>query len=198
MSLQLGLIVLPSDAAELEKVLAALSKLGVASSAASIPATKTAPAKPAAKEPEVETEVLKAVTADEVKTVMTQVRDELGADTITEILTAFGAEKLKDVDKSDWPALVAAAKAALAPAGGGDDDDGFGLDDEGDDDGFGLDDEEGEAPDADEVKTAVQAYAKKHGKEKAQAILVKNGLNTVRGLASADAATLTAIAKAVK
>lgn len=195
MSLQLGLIVLPSDAAELEKVLAALSKLGVASAAASIPAKE--PAKAPAKEPKVETEVLKAVTADQVKTAMTRVRDELGEDTITELLTAFGAEKLKDVDKADWSALVAAANAALDGAGGGEDDDGFGLDDDGDD-GFGLDDDEGEAPDAEEVKTNVQAYAKKHGKEKAQAILVKNGLNTVRGLASADAATLTAINKAVK
>lgn len=196
MSLQLGLIVLPSDAAELEKVLAALSKLGVASAAASIP-TKETSTKAPVKEPKVETEVLKAVTADQVKTAMTRVRDELGDDTVTELLTAFGAENLRGVDKGDWPALVAAANAALEPAGGGDDDDGFGLDDDGDD-GFGLDDDEGEAPDADEVKTNVQAYAKKHGKEKAQAILVKNGLNTVRGLASADAATLTAINKAVK
>lgn len=197
MSLQLGLIVLPSDAAELEKVLAALTKLGVAASNIAPAATaKAAPAKATKPEPEVETETLPAVTADQVKTAMTRVRDELGDETLTEILTAFGATKLKDVAKDDWSALVAAANAALEPAGGGDDDDGFGLDE--DEDEFGLDEDEGDAPDADEVKAAVQAYAKKHGKEKAQAILVKNGLNTVRGLASADAATLTAIAKAVK
>jgi len=196
MSLQLGLIVLPSDAAELEKVLAALTKLGVAASNIAPAATaKAAPAKAAKPEPEVETETLPAVTADQVKTAMTRVRDELGDETLTEILTAFGATKLKDVAKDDWSALVAAANAALEPAGGGDDDDGFGLDE--DEDDFGLDDGD-DAPDADEVKASVQAYAKKHGKEKAQAILVKNGLNTVRGLASADAATLTAIAKAVK
>jgi hypothetical protein len=188
MSLQLGLIVLPSDTAELNKVLEALSKLGVSSVAA--PAVvkaaagkgKTAPVV----EEEPETETLPAVTADQVKTAMTRVRDELGDETITELLTAFGATKLKDVAKDDWSALVAAANAALNPAAGsGDDDDGFGLDDDGDD-GFGLDDDDGAAEvDAEEVKVNVQTYAKKHGKEKAQAILTKHGLNTVRGLASA-------------
>lgn len=197
MSLQLGLIVLPTDTAELNKVLEALSKLGVATSAVTTTATgKGKTTKPAEVEEELETEKLKPVTADQVKAAMTKVRDELGDDTISELLTAFGAEKLKDVDKSDWAALVAAAEAALGNGGSGDDDDGFGLDD---DDGFGLDDDEGgDEVDAEEVKTAVQAYAKKHGKEKAQAILVKNGLNTVRGLASADNKTLAAIAKAVK
>jgi nitrogen regulatory protein PII len=195
MSLQLGLIVLPTDTAELNKVLEALSKLGVATSAVT---TTTGKGKTTAKEePEVQTEKLKPVTADQVKAVMTKVRDELGDDIISELLTAFGAEKLKDVDKSDWAALVAAAEAALGNGGSGEDDDGFGLDD--DDDGFGLDDDDdGEELDAEEVKVSVQAYAKKHGKEKAQAILVKNGLNTVRGLASADQKTLAAIAKAVK
>lgn len=191
MSLQLGLIVLPSDTDELNKVLAALSKLGV--SAASVSTAPAANSKPAAKEPEqdIEEETLPPVTAEQVKTAMTKVRDELGDDTITELLTAFGATKLKDVAKDDWSALVAAANAALSPAGGGDDDDGFGLDE--DDDGFGLDDDEADAPDAETVKVTVQAYAKKHGKEKAQAILTKFGLNTVRGLASADGATLTKI-----
>ena len=186
MSLQLGLIVLPTDTAELNKVLEALSKLGVATSAVT---TTTGKGKTTAKEePEVQTEKLKPVTADQVKAVMTKVRDELGDDIISELLTAFGAEKLKDVDKSDWAALVAAAEAALGNGGSGEDDDGFGLDD----------DDDGEELDAEEVKVSVQAYAKKHGKEKAQAILVKNGLNTVRGLASADQKTLAAIAKAVK
>lgn len=189
MSLQLGLIVLPSNTEELNKVLAALAPLGVASSA--ITTTKPANTKGPAKEaPEVEEEQLAAVTAAEVKTAMTRVRDELGEDTISELLTAFGAKALKEVSKDDWAALVAAANVALD--GGNTDtpgDDDFGLDD---DDGFGLDDEP-DAPDAETVKLTVQAYAKKHGKEKAQAILVKFGLNTVRGLASADAATLTKI-----
>lgn len=188
MSLQLGLIVLPSNTEELNKVLAALAPLGVASSAITT-SPKTAP-KPKAPEPEVETEDLPAVTAAEVKTAMTRVRDELGEETISELLTAFGAKALKEVSKDDWAALVAAANVAL-DGGNTDtpgDDDGFGLDD---DDGFGLDDDE--APDAETVKLTVQAYAKKHGKEKAQAILVKFGLNTVRGLASADNATLTKI-----
>lgn len=188
MSLQLGLIVLPSNTEELNKVLAALAPLGVASSAITTTSTKTAP-KAKAAEPEVETEDLPAVTAAEVKTAMTRVRDELGEDTISELLTAFGAKALKEVSKDDWAALVAAANVALD--GGNTDipgDDDFGLDD---DDGFGLDDDE--APDAETVKLTVQAYAKKHGKEKAQAILVKFGLNTVRGLASADNATLTKI-----
>jgi hypothetical protein len=196
--MQIGLIILPSDTEELNKALAALSKLGVASAPVTLPAGKGKPAAKAAPEveEELEQETLKPVTADQVKTAMTKVRDELGDDTVSEILTAFGAENLRGVDKSDWPALVAAANAALA--GGGEGDDGFGLDDDEGDDGFGLDDDEGGEVDADEVKTAVQAYAKKHGKEKAQAILVKNGLNTVRGLASADNKTLAAIAKAVK
>lgn len=192
MSLQLGLIVLSSNTEELNKVLAALAPLGVASSAITTNSTKTAP-KPKAAEPEVETEALPAVTADQVKTAMTRVRDELGEETLSELLTAFGATKLKDVAKDDWAALVAAANVALD--GGNTDtpgDDDFGLEDEPEDDGFGLEDEP-EAPDAETVKLTVQAYAKKHGKEKAQAILVKFGLNTVRGLASADAATLTKI-----
>lgn len=189
MSLQLGLIVLPSNTEELNKVLAALAPLGVASSA--ITTTKPANTKGPAKEaPEVEEEQLAAVTAAEVKTAMTRVRDELGEETISELLTAFGAKALKEVSKDDWAALVAAANVAL-DGGSSQDDDGFGLDD--DDDGFGLDDDEGDAPDAETVKLTVQAYAKKHGKEKAQAILVKHSLNTVRGLASADAATLTKI-----
>lgn len=191
MSLQLGLIVLPSNTEELNKVLAALAPLGVASSAITTTSPKAAPKNTKAAEPEVETEDLPAVTAAEVKTAMTRVRDELGEDTISELLTAFGAKALKEVAKDDWAALVAAANVALD--GGNTDtpgDDDFGLDD---DDGFGLDDDEGDAPDAETVKLTVQAYAKKHGKEKAQAILVKHGLNTVRGLASADAATLTKI-----
>lgn len=201
MSLQLGIIVIPTNNEELNKVLAALAPLGSGVAVAQVnksePVTQGKPAAKAVEvEEEPETETLKPVTADQVKAAMTKVRDELGDETISELLTAFGAEKLKDVDKSDWSALVAAANAALASTGGGDDDDGFGLDDEPEDDGFGLDDD-GDAPDAEEVKTAVQAYAKKHGKEKAQAILVKNGLNTVRGLATTDAATLTAINKAV-
>lgn len=189
MSLQLGLIVLPSNTEELNKVLAALAPLGVASSAITT-STKTTSKNTKAAEPEVETEALPAVTADQVKTAMTRVRDELGEETISELLTAFGATKLKDVAKDDWAALVAAANVALD--GGNNDapgDDDFGLGEE-EDDGFGLDDD---APDAETVKLTVQAYAKKHGKEKAQAILVKHGLNTVRGLASADAATLTKI-----
>lgn len=202
MSLQLGLIVLPSNTEELNKVLAALSKLGVATSAAQIdpPAGKTtkAPAKQVEVEDEPETETLKPVTPDQLKAVMSRVRDELGDENIAELLTAFGATKLKDVDKGDWPALAAAATTMLdgsAAASDEPEDDGFGLDDEGDD-GFGLDDDDaGDAPDAETVKVAVQAYAKKHGKEKATAILSKNGLNTVRGLQSADAATLTAIHK---
>lgn len=187
MSLQLGIIVLPSNTEELNKVLAALAPLG---SGITVSATKPANTKgPAKEEPEVEEEQLAAVTAAEVKTAMTRVRDELGEDTISELLTAFGAKALKEVSKDDWASLVAAANVALD--GGNTDtpgDDDFGLDD---DDGFGLDDDE--APDAETVKLTVQAYAKKHGKEKAQAILVKFGLNTVRGLASADAATLTKI-----
>lgn len=190
MSLQLGLIVLPSSTEELNKVLAALAPLGVASSAITTTSAPAKPGKAKATEPEVETEDLPAVTAAEVKTAMTRVRDELGEETISELLTAFGAKALKEVAKDDWAALVAAANVALD--GGSNDDDGFGLDDP-EDDGFGLDDDEGDAPDAETVKLTVQAYAKKHGKEKAQAILVKHGLNTVRGLASADAATLTKI-----
>lgn len=202
MSLQLGLIVLPSNTEELNKVLAALSKLGVATSAASpveIIKGNKAPAKEAEVEVEDEpkTETLKPVTPDQLKAVMSRVRDELGDENIAELLTAFGATKLKDVDKGDWPALAAAANTMLDGAAAASDepeDDGFGLD-EPEDDGFGLDDDAGDAPDAETVKTAVQAYAKKHGKEKATAILSKNGLNTVRGLQSADAATLTAIHK---
>lgn len=188
MSLQLGLIVLPSTTEELNKVLAALAPLG---SGITVSATKPANTKgPAKEEPEVEEEKLAAVTADQVKTAMTRVRDELGEDTISELLTAFGATKLKDVAKDDWAALVAAANVAL-DGGNTDtpDDDDLGLGEE-EDDGFGLEDD---APDAETVKLTVQAYAKKHGKEKAQAILVKHGLNTVRGLASADSATLTKI-----
>lgn len=192
MSLQLGIIVIPSNNEELNKVLAALAPLGSGVAVAQVNGKSTS-AKNTTKaaEPEVETEDLPTVTAAEVKTAMTRVRDELGEDTISELLTAFGAKALKEVSKDDWAALVAAANVALD--GGNTDtpgDDDFGLDD---DDGFGLDDDEGDAPDAETVKLTVQAYAKKHGKEKAQAILVKFGLNTVRGLASADAATLTKI-----
>lgn len=196
MSLQLGLIVLPSDTAELNKVLEALSKLDV--QAATISTGKTVASAPAKRdEPKAVAEKLPAVTADDVKGTMTRVRDELGEEMIGEILTAFGATKLKDVAKDDWAALVAAAKQALDGANGSkDDDDGFGLDDE-EDDGFGLDDgDEGEEVDAETVKLTVQAYAKKFGKEKATALLQKFGLNTVRGLASADASVLGKIQKA--
>lgn len=192
MSLQLGIIVIPSNNEELNKVLAALAPLGSGVAVAQVNGKSTS-AKNTTKavEPEAETEELPTVTAAEVKTAMTRVRDELGEETISELLTAFGAKALKEVSKDDWASLVAAANVAL-DGGSSQDDDGFGLDD--DDDGFGLDDDdEGEAPDSETVKLTVQAYAKKHGKEKAQAILVKFGLNTVRGLASADAATLTKI-----
>lgn len=187
---QIGLIILPANTEELNEILAKLQGANVAVKAVSAP-VKTTKAPVVEEEPEVETETLPAVDAATVKAVMTQVRDEKGEEAITELLTAFGATQLKDVSKDDWSALVAAAKTLLTD-GASDEDDGFGLDDE--DDGFGLDDDDA-APDVDAetVKTSVQAYAKKNGKEKAQALLAKHGLNTVRGLASADAKTLGAI-----
>lgn len=204
--MQLGLIVLPADEAELNAALEALSALGVSAVAATVPSKpaattgkgKTAAAKAA--EPAPTKEKLKTPTGEELVALMTRVRDELGAETVTELLTSYGASKLKELDKSDWPAIFAAAQVALDGVGGDDDglddDDGLGLDD---DDGLGLDDEggEGEEVDHEEVKVACQAYAKVHGRAKTEAILQKHGLNTVRGLAKADNGVLAAIMKAV-
>lgn len=201
--MQLGLIVLPTNAAEMDKVLAALSKLGVAyTSAAAVTedapapaaAKKEAPAKAAPKK-----EALKVPTGAELQAIMTRVRDEHDGDTVAEILTAYGATKLKELDKSDWPAVYAAAETVLNGVGGDDD---LGEDDDdllGDDDDLGGEDDDldGEELDPEEVKTACQAHATKNGKAKTQAILEKNGLNTVRGLKSADQKTLAAIMKAV-
>lgn len=201
MSLQLGVIVLPSTKEELAAVLDALAAQFGDTPVITAQGKPAAAAKtPAAKEPAPKKETLKAVSPDQLKSVMTKVRDELGEETLAELLTAFGATKLKEVDKDDWPALVAAGEAALNGGSGdepSDDDLGLGEDDDllgGDDDLDGLD----EVPDAEEVKTACQAHAKKHGKEKTQAILSKHGLNTVRGLASASDEVLTKIYKAVQ
>lgn len=190
--MQLGLIVLPSNEAELNAALKALSALGVSATAATIaaPAKATGKAAPV-EEPEAEEENLKPVTGPELQAIMTKVRDEKGAEAVTEILTAYGASKLKELDKSDWPSVFAAAETLLSD--GDDDLLGDGLDD---DDllGDGLD---GEELDPEAVKEACQAHAKKYGKAKTTAILEKNGLNTVRGLAKADQSVLAAIMKAV-
>lgn len=194
--MQLGLIVLPQNEDQMNKVLAALSKLGVSTAAAPVSTGKTtskAASAPADEPEDAAEENLKVPTGPELQAILTQVRDDLGQEALTEILTAFGASKLKELDKSDWPAAFAAAQQAL---GDGDDDDL--LDDDGEDDDDLLDDgDDEEGPDAEEVKTACQNYAKKHGKDKTNAILKKNGLNTVRGLASAPQAVLTAVYKAV-
>lgn len=198
MSLQLGVIVLPSTKEELAAVLDALADQFGDTPVITAQGKPAAASKPAAKEPAPKKETLKAVSPDQLKAVMTKVRDELGEDTLAELLTAFGATKLKEVDKDDWPALVAAGEAALNGGSGDEpDDDDLGLGD--DDDLLGGDDDlGGDAPDAEEVKVACQNHAKKHGKEKTQAILSKHGLNTVRGLASASDEVLTKIYNAVK
>lgn len=182
--MKLGLIVLPDTNEELADIIAKLKGVNV-----KVIDTKTAEDDlDDGFDTELEVEELKVPTADELKTVLTELRDSKGADIIKEILTSFGAKNLKTLEKLDWPAVYAAAKEA----GKDDDDDGFGDDDL--DDGFGDD----EAPDADAVKTLCQAYAKKNGKEKAIAVLKTAGLNSVRGIKSASDVALAKIYAIVK
>lgn len=191
--MKLGIIVLPSSNEELQEVLAKLA----AGNVASIMVNNTTGKQDPEPEPELETsaEELKVPTGPELQAILTRVRDEQGADTLTEILTSFGATKLKELQKSDWPAIYRAAEVALGEVDESNDD-------LLDDDGLGLDDPDdllgGEELDPEDVKTACQEHAKKHGKAKTEAILAKNGLNTVRGLKSASQDVLAAIMKAVK
>ena len=180
--MKLGLIVLPDSNEELADIIAKLKGQNVEISAGSI---ETAGDDDGfGSEPEIEE--LYQPTGAELKTILTELRDNKGADVIKEILVSFGAKNLKSLEKSDWPAVYAAAQEA----GKDDDDDGFDLDD----DGFGDD----EAPDAEVVKELCQAYAKKNGKEKAIAVLKAAGLNSVRGIKSASDDTLAKIYAKVK
>lgn len=175
--MKLGIIVLPNDNAELADIIAKLQGTGATietTTSGTVIDTPDDDGLDFGSEPE--TEALFEPNADELKTILTQVRDEVSVDMLKEILTSFGATNLKTLEKSDWPSAYASAKAALGGSdAGGDDDFGF------DDDELGGD----EAPDAETVKTGAQAYAKKHGKEKAIEALKKAGLNSVRGIKGA-------------
>jgi len=58
----------------------------------------------------------KAITEDEVKSKLAQVRDSLGMEKAAEIMEAYGASRFKDLDPKDYPAIAVAADEALAAA----------------------------------------------------------------------------------
>lgn len=202
--MKLGLIVLPSSNEEMQAVLEALQEAGVGYlAAAGIDAAATesnaavkgkkAKTKPVVVEDEDDfededgaTEELPVPSPAELKKAFTDLRDQEGGEICKEILTAFGAKGLKDLDKDDWAAVFAAANEALK--GGADEDE-----DEDDFDDFEDGDDDLEEVDADTVKEACQKWAAKAGKGKPTACLQKHGLNTVRGLKAADDATLAKI-----
>lgn len=193
--MKLGLIVLPDSNEELMAAIEALKLTGVTV----LNTSETSGKKDTVEDEfddgfgEPESEELKVPTAEELKTILTKLRDDKGADIIKEILTSFGAKNLKTLEKSDWPAVYAAAQEAMK-----DGDDGFG--DDLDDGGFGdLDDGADDTPlDPEVIKGLCQAYAKKNGKEKAIEVLKKAGLNSVRGIKSASDSALATIYKIVK
>src|SRR5690606_22814864 len=109
--MQLRSFDLPSNTEELDKVLAALAELDLTGSVqpAATAAGKTDNPAAKADKPAAKKETLKVPTGPELVAQMTKVRDELGEDTVAEILTAFGATKLKELDKGDWASVYAAA-----------------------------------------------------------------------------------------
>ena len=176
---------------ESHKLLLALhAALGVVLSA------ETAEASAAAEIETPEPEDLKMPTSAELKTVLTEIRDR-DTEVLKELLASFGAAKLKELSKEDWPAAYAAAQALLVDEDEDDDLDDDDLDDDLDDDDDDLDgdDDDIEVPDPEDLKAQIQAYAKANSKEKATRLLKKAGLNTVRGIKAATEEKLIALAK---
>ena len=181
--MKLGVIVIPDSNEELPAVLKALKGINVEAAGVSDAAPDSMDDLDGLDDLGVEE--LPQRSLEDVKKILTQVRDAKGNDQLKEILTAFGATNLKTLGAEDYSACYASAEEMLK---------------EDDDDMFGDLDDGGAAavPDADTIKALCQAYAKKHGKEKAAAVLKKAGLNTVRGLAKATVEQLESIYKIVK
>lgn len=190
--MKLGILIIPDDNAEVPAILNQLRDVAGATS------VELTPSKSAAVDDDLSVDLgvdnddfsltepeLPPRTLKDLKTVLSRVRDELGNKTLVDILTAFGATRLSDIDEDDYSAVYAAGEEALKKPG---DDDGFDL---------GLDDDDPEPLDPVAIKDLCQEYAKKHGKAKATAILEKAGLNTVRGLKSASQEQLQQIHAAV-
>ena len=129
----------------------------------------------------------KDYTKEDVRQILSQVKDTLGTENVKEIFTAFGASNFKELDAEDFNAVYAAAVEMLRS----DDDLDDGLDDD-------LDDDLDDVPGPDVIKSLCQAYAKQEGKAKATKVLEDAGLNTVRGLAKASEEQLTKIYATVK
>ncbi len=140
----------------------------------------------------IEDEELFTPSRKELLAKLTELRDAPdGNSLLKDILTSYGAKKLGDVVDSDWPSMYKAAEEALKGFGGDDD---LGLDD---DSASGRSVPAIKKLDPEDVKTACQAYAQKHGKQKATALLKQCGLNSVRGIKSAPVDVLRNLYKAV-
>ena len=148
---------------------------------------------------EVEPKELYTPTGAELKSALLELVELNGTDALKDFLKSHGATSPKTLKKSEWAVAYAEVNEIINVDGDlGEDKDEFEMGDEAEDDLFDeADDDMGEAPTAEEVKTAVQKYAQKNSREKATAILKKSGLNTVRGLANATDSALSAIMKAV-
>jgi hypothetical protein len=129
----------------------------------------------------------------ELKDTLTELREEAGSETLKDLLKTHGAKNLATLDEDEWPGIYAAAKNILDEDDGlGDDDDDLDMDD--DDDDLGGADAD---VDPEEVKAAVQKYAKANGRDEATDILKENGLNSVRGLKGATTEQRAKIYRAV-
>lgn len=141
------------------------------------------------------TKKLHVPSKKELKDALTELREEAGTETLKDLLKTHGAKNLATLEEDEWPSIYAEAKNLLDEEDGdGDDDLDMDDDDDLDMDDDGMDDDD---VDFEEVKSAVQQFAKKNGRDEATEILEDNGLKSVRGLKGATAEQRVKIYRAV-
>lgn len=133
-------------------------------------------------------------TVKDVKVAAKAAKGEHGEEFVKAALVSVGVEvpetlikAINGMAEDGYAGLIAALEA------GPKDDDGLGDDD---DDGFGDDEDEANV-DPEAVKTALKAYAKEKGRDKAKEIMEANGLKALSDVASAAAPILKSVLKAL-
>ena len=124
------------------------------------------------------------LTLDDIKTFAKKCKKDHGEEFAMAVLKKAGVDvkaslgrSMSAIDEDDYATIVEAWKA-----GPQDDDDEGDLDDDDD-----LDEEEEEAEvDADAVKTALKAYSKEHGRDKAKKIMAKFDLTKLADVDDMD------------
>lgn len=133
----------------------------------------------------------------EIKKLLTEVKEVLGVEVLKDIYTTHDAEKLKDLEKDEWPTVFAEATSLLEAhaekEAGKKDKKGKGKKDKPVKKG-----KDNVKTDLDEVKKLCAKVASTDSLEASREILKEFGHNTTRTLGKADQPTLNSIAAAMR